>query len=331
MRSVLCVLLVLPALLFGAATAGAQQAPAEPAAAEAKPARKSWVPTFLRNYENPAPRAVLPGTQETAAVSKEPAAETPKAEAKPAAEAAPAKKKSVKKKKKAKKKVAKKKKKAAKPKDRKPEVEPETVREGSHEVAAFETEEPAKTPDAGIVGGRGSVSGAALAMPPVIEPPLTGTPIDTLALYKQAMASGDITGALALFRQTVNTPPDINLVAKLNGLMGVSLSSEQASELVDEVAEFAAVEPPRPASVEAARIHGVHDMIADAAAPSLVVALEHYKSAVAAGNRLAAVQSLTRVLGRPIDDEAARQADALLNLPSSGLTARDQLAVQSGF
>jgi hypothetical protein len=326
MRSFLCVFLVLPALLFGAATAGAQQAPAEPAT-QAKPARK-WVPAFLRNYENPAPRAVLPGTQETAAVSKEPAAETPKAEAKVSAEAAPAKKKSVKKKKKAKKKVARKKKKAAKSKDREPEAEPETVREGSHEIAAFETEGAESLPANEMIGGRGSVSGAALAMPPVIEPPLTGTPIDTLALYKQAMASGDITGALALFRQTVNTPPDIDLVAKLNGLMGVSLSSEQASELVDEVAEFAAVQPPRPASAEAARIHGVHDMIADAAAPSLVVALEHYKSAVATGDRLAAVQSLTRVLGRPVDDEAARQANMLLNLPSASLWA-DQAAVQA--
>lgn len=338
MRSLLCVLFVLPALLFGVVSAGAQQPSAHSAAADAKPARKSWVPTFLRNYENPAPRAVLPGTQETVAASKQPVAEQPKAEAAPtgttkakssAAESQA--KKSVKKKKKAKKKVAKRKKKAAKPKNNKPEVEPETAREGSHEVAAFETEETEKVPSNEMLRGRGSVSGAALAMPPIIEPPLTGTPIDTLALYKQAMSSGDITGALALFRQTVNTPPDINLVAKLNGLMEVSLSKEQASELIDEVAEFAAARPPLPASAEAARIHGVHEMIADAAAPSLVVALEHYKSAVTAGDRLAAVQSLTRVLGRPIDDEAARQADALLNLSPSGLTSQDRVAGRGGL
>lgn len=325
MRSVLCVFLAAPALAFGVVSAAAQQAPTETSqAAEAKPARKSWVPAFLRNYENPAPRAVLPGTQETAAAPKEPAAEQPSAKAAPVAEAP---KKTVKKKakKKAKKKkVAKKKSKAVKKKAPEPAPEPENVAEGAHEVATFEVEEPVRTQETEIRGGRGSVS-----MPPVIEPPLTGTPIDTLALYKQAMSSGDITGALALFRQTVNTPPDINLVAKLNTLMEVSLSSDQASELVEEVAEFAAVQPPRPASVEAARIHGVHDMIADAAAPSLVVALEHYKSAVAAGDQLAAVQSLTRVLGRPVDDEAARQANMLLNLPSASLWMTDQAAVQA--
>ena len=325
MRSILCLFLVFPALMLGAGSAAAQQtqAPAETPAAEAKPARKSWVPAFLRNYENPAPRAVLPGTQETAAAPKEPAAQSA-----PAVEAPKKTVKKTAKKKAKKKKVAKKKKKAVKKKAPKPEVEPENVAEGAHDVAAFEAEEPVKTPEVEMLGGRGSVSGAALTMPPDIEPPLTGTPIDTLALYKQAMSSGDITGALALFRQTVNTPPDINLVAKLNGLMDVSLSTEQAAELVDEVAEFAAVQAPRPPSVEAARIHGVHEVIANAAAPSLVVALEHYKSAVAAGDRLAAVQSLTRVLGRPIDDEAARQANMLLNLPAPGLLT-DQAAVRT--
>ena len=78
MRFILCLFLVFPALMLGAGSAAAQQtqAPAETPAAEAKPARKSWVPAFLRNYENPAPRAVLPGTQETAAAPKEPAAQS---------------------------------------------------------------------------------------------------------------------------------------------------------------------------------------------------------------------------------------------------------------